>query len=114
MIEGGLLLLAFGVLCLLALPLILAGALLLVLVKVVVTLALLPLRLLAWGTAGLFNGFFVLFKLVGIFFLGAILIVLGLAVLAVPALSFAPFLLVGGVLWIAWRLAHPAKAPART
>ncbi|HXI01627.1 MAG TPA: hypothetical protein VNI57_00485, partial [Candidatus Saccharimonadales bacterium] len=63
MIEGGLLLLALGALCLLALPLILAGALILVLLKVVVALALLPLRLLAWGIAGLFDGFFILFKL---------------------------------------------------
>jgi hypothetical protein len=114
MIEIGLAVLVLGFLCLIAIPLMIAGTILLAVVKLAFALILLPVKLIAWLFAGLFQGFFFLFKLAGAVILGAVLVLLGLVLLAVPLLSLAPLFLLIGLGWLAWRMARPARAEARS
>jgi hypothetical protein len=90
-----------------------AGAIAFAAFKIVFGLILIPARILAWGAAGLFEGIFFILKALAVVLLGGILLLLGLALLAVPLVSIAPILLLAGLCWIAWRaFRRPARVAA--
>ncbi len=115
MIEAGLALLALGALLLVGIPLMVAGVVILAILKLAFALVLLPLKAVAWGASGLFSGLFFIVQAFGALLLGGFFLVLALALFAVPLLSLTPLFLLIGLCWLAWRaLRGPSRAPAGT
>ena len=82
-----------------ALPIVLAGAVIGVILYALIGLLLLPVRLVGWTLAAGAGGLLLLLKLFLLFVLGLV----GMAVLMALSLPLLPFLLVGAGLWLLLR-----------